>query len=286
MEKLFINPVPKSNKCKADLSQDNQFVKKQNTTQNISGPSPIGILWDSVNYSCAYDTLFSILSNIHSEDFRYWTSVYRQITPHLQNLSKGCINLQSNNNLTLEIIRNQIRSNLYNENPEKFPYGQVGTNIIELAYAMLVDNNSLSTQTITCTYCNSNSVNSLSDILIHLYNNFDNINKGFQYWQKHEGHKCNICQSQQTITRNISNSYNLFAFALEHSNIAINKTVQVQKPNNSFSLIPLKGIIYIGNNHFTARIIDAKKMYSFIIVYLQEKLIDMKKVYQHLLKRN
>ena len=124
---------------------------------------------------------------------------------------------------------------------------------------MPVDNNSLSTQTITCTYCNSNNVNSLSDILIHLYNNFDNINKGFQYWQKHEGYKCNICQSQQTITRNISNSYNLFAFALEHSNIAINKTVQVQKPNNSFSLIPLKGIIYIGNNHFTARIIDAKK---------------------------
>ena len=49
------------------------------------------------------------------------------------------------------------------------------------------------------------------------------------------------------------------AFSLNIDNIAISKTIRVIKPDGTSALLPLKGIVYLGQNHFTAQIVDAKK---------------------------
>jgi hypothetical protein len=72
--------VPVINKkCKLDNDNDNnQLAKKQKTAVNdLTGMAgPVGLQWDSENYSCAYDSLFSILYNIWIDDPRSWSAKF------------------------------------------------------------------------------------------------------------------------------------------------------------------------------------------------------------------
>ncbi|KAF8184515.1 hypothetical protein K438DRAFT_1507481, partial [Mycena galopus ATCC 62051] len=65
--------------------------KKQNkgdpapskTTTTQSAPAsevigPVGMIWDSVNYSCAYDSLFTCLLNVFREDPDKWIDIMTQ----------------------------------------------------------------------------------------------------------------------------------------------------------------------------------------------------------------
>ena len=53
-------------------------VRKAKSSQAPPGQQFIGIPWDSVNYSCAYDSLLTILLSVYTECQQNWKNVICQ----------------------------------------------------------------------------------------------------------------------------------------------------------------------------------------------------------------
>jgi hypothetical protein len=238
----------------------NMKKKHQSSSPELSYCGPLGMDWDSNNYSCAYDSLFTILCNIYLENPAQWTNVYHQISIYLRIMAKGCFKVLKNQQ-TLNTIRDAIRLKLMKKNADIFPSGTRGTDIADLGEAIFNCDISLCTARLTCSNCNYNViVNPPSQIMMHITNrNFNSTNKWFTNWQKQNTHACHVCQTPQVLTRDVSQSHNLFIFGLSVGDIAISKSLRIFKPDGTCSLLPVRGIIYSGSNHFVAQFIDSKK---------------------------
>jgi hypothetical protein len=53
----------------------------------------------------------------------------------------------------------------------------------------------------------------------------------------------------------------MLMFSLNVTRIAISKTVRVKSDNNKDIMLPLKGVVYSGEFHFTSRIISDKNVW-------------------------
>jgi hypothetical protein len=53
----------------------------------------------------------------------------------------------------------------------------------------------------------------------------------------------------------------LLMFSLNVTGIAISKSIRIKDANNKDTVLPLKGIVYLGNFHFTCRIISDKNVW-------------------------
>ena len=126
---------------------------------------------------------------------------------------------------------------------------------------MLTGKNTFGAAKLLCSSCNSSlNIRSGLDILMNItHHKFDSINKWFQNWQKEPTTLCGRCNIQQNIVRNMSSCHNFVAFAISVSNIKVSKNVHIQKPDGKTLLLPLKGVVYAGEFHFTARVIDCNK---------------------------
>jgi hypothetical protein len=65
---------------------------------------PAGLVWDSVNFSCAYDALFTILHNIWSDDPVHWGNVFQEANKYLSALTVA-FDMHSNEGISLEDAR-------------------------------------------------------------------------------------------------------------------------------------------------------------------------------------
>jgi hypothetical protein len=72
---IFESPIPRKK-----LKLNNAF--------NIP-TKPNGLIWDAVNYSCAYDALFTILLSIWSENPQNWNRYFQNINEMLKVLTTG-----------------------------------------------------------------------------------------------------------------------------------------------------------------------------------------------------
>ena len=85
----------------------------------------LGLGWDSINYSCAYDSLFVILYHIWNIDPLRWTTnfteLFRCIGSWFQQVLQGTV--------TLENVRDELRHDLHNLDPIKFPIGKTGASV-------------------------------------------------------------------------------------------------------------------------------------------------------------
>src|SRR5204862_281163 len=81
---------------------------------------------------CAYDSLLTILYNFWLENPRTWTRIFKDMNEHLSMLSDGFLAL-SNSNVSFEQIRDQWRTILHSQNPQRYPRGLVGISVAQLA---------------------------------------------------------------------------------------------------------------------------------------------------------
>lgn len=96
----------------------------------IPGQSPLGLTWDENNYSCVYDSLFTILYHIwiegqlkHREYFESGTQWLKIIHLHTLLLDNTC---------TFKSICDQLGSMLNHEKPSQYRFGKNYTDIDEL----------------------------------------------------------------------------------------------------------------------------------------------------------
>jgi hypothetical protein len=104
-------PVPSSEKHKLNdlaepLAKKTKVVHVQNNNQLNT---PEGLVWDSDDWSCSYDSLFVILHHIWSKNPNIWTRRFKQVgNNYLTALANGFLQQSIQSNISLENIRDTV----------------------------------------------------------------------------------------------------------------------------------------------------------------------------------
>jgi hypothetical protein len=102
-------------KAEPELHLPSKKAKIIATSQSLSSSSsPIGLIWDGINYSCAYDALLTIIHCIWHEDPIKWSNRLSVVSPNMKLLSDG-FNAMEETHMTFERLRNNLRRKLHNE---------------------------------------------------------------------------------------------------------------------------------------------------------------------------
>ena len=96
--------------------------------------------WDNNNYSCSYESLFSILYNTFIENYADWTIYYKNINEEYMTVLGNGFKEVYQENISLEIIRDVVQDKLYQSYQTLFSKGQNGASFSELAFKMLTSN--------------------------------------------------------------------------------------------------------------------------------------------------
>jgi len=114
---------------------------------------PLGFVWDGENYSCAYDSVLTILLSIWMQNPSKWKGHFKDMNRTMNVLASG-FHRSSENGGTLESARNKVRCLLHQRSPTLFPYGQAGTPVSEMIEQLLRSDNIIASNWIQCVECN------------------------------------------------------------------------------------------------------------------------------------
>jgi hypothetical protein len=250
-------------KRKADgqpLSNSLPKSKKKKISFIVAQDSPAGIIWDAENYSCAYDSIFTILCDIWIQDPKKWTKWFCWFSKPLERLAYNYRKvLQGQNHL--EGARNDVRRLLYKVDNNLFPYGKVGTSVSELAQKLIDGDQLACSAQLQCISCKTLEPIGPPDNLMEVLDKHSkSINGWFQNWQKQPTDNCQKCRSPQHILHKFAIAPEILMFSINVTNIGISKTVRVKHTNKDI-LLPLKGVVYSGEFHFVSRIISDKDVW-------------------------
>ena len=121
-------------KRKADDDQISSPKNKRPKTKldvEIQNENPVGLIWDSNNYSCAYDSVFTVLGDIWVYDPTMWSREFGLTSSFASKLALGFQKVSAKEK-NLEDIRNIVRKFLNRKDPAAFPYGTSGVDISDL----------------------------------------------------------------------------------------------------------------------------------------------------------
>jgi hypothetical protein len=233
---------------------------------------PLGLIWDSKDYSCAYDSLFTVLYNIWTDAPRVWSDRFGNITVYLSMLSDNFQRIQDGS-ITIEAARDVVRQELNLLDPREYPFGAAFTCLAQLTSQMMANRHSgtISLSCMTCGYT--------GDTLLHIGEYFQLKNTGplqdgsnkqsyisdSLTWhlsdeQKVSRFRCPRCSPSHSTTYRpltLAISMNrlpyLMCIILNTSGFQINETLSYL--HNEFDVIyRLRGIVYGDGNHFVARL--------------------------------
>jgi hypothetical protein len=256
--------VPVINKKhKLDNENDNdQLVKKQKTVANdlMEMTGPVGLQWDGENYSCAYDSLFSILYDIWKDDPRSWSAKFNRINNRfLGTLGKG-FNKVLQEKATLEEVRDVIRKKLHNMNGEKYPYGKAGATVGYLAVDMLKSNQHVSLSQVMCSECEYAEPENPEQHGFVLLASHLTPKSTSEWISKIEipiSAECPSCSS--ALTQPIFYHQVPQILICEYPQMDIKTSHKIVFATDKEDIILyLRGIVYHGGFHFTSRIISSE----------------------------
>ncbi|KIM40837.1 hypothetical protein M413DRAFT_72469 [Hebeloma cylindrosporum] len=248
------NPSKKGKEKEKNTAQFPQPKKMKCSSHSAVGIGPLGLKWDSRNYSCGYDSLFTILYNIWSDDV---SSASRDISSCSNFMDILCDKFREmeRGSLTFENARDHVRSILHNHNAKVFPMGHAGLVVSSLIKRIMG----------STTY---GSVVSVCDICRHVLSvslqgrhtlipDDDEETNNVACLLGAEGAPrvtCRKCSSVASVTRNayLDDIPPIIAFETNAS-----PSIQVQLSHNSGSrTYKLRGLIYYEDFHFVSRIVD------------------------------
>jgi len=253
--------VERKLKHKADDKEHEDTPK----TNKIKGPntqknSPVGLIWDSNNWSCAYDAIFTILYDVWIQNPTKWSKQFSWISNPLQNLAFGFDEVIKGK-MRLEKARDNVRDMLYEVDPMMFPKGANGTSIPDLAKTLMNGSGLSCYANFQCMICKTEVSLNPPDNLMYIHSNANTVNSWFQTWQQSPT-VCNSCHSIQKTTCGYIKPPEIIMFSIDSNNVAISKTVKVAAgTNNKLFILPLKDIIYLKDFHFTSRLISNKDIW-------------------------
>ncbi|KAJ7246209.1 hypothetical protein C8J57DRAFT_1081696 [Mycena rebaudengoi] len=228
-------------------------------------PSVVGTAWDSVNFSCAYDSLFGILYKIWLDNTILRTSQIKHLSPQMDLLIQGFNNV-ANSAATLEEIRDNVRHTVHSLEPMDFPYGHNNASVEKLAMKMVVDK-ACGEAVTHCDTCNVSLPGQTVTFSPHLnvVPSANRIPRTLQDWMNNHFNKstnapCFKCWESDHVHRNLIRTTTLTDVPLllfvgfSTNRVSIDQVLKLHC-NDRLNVIHLRGIVYYAELHFTSRII-------------------------------
>lgn len=106
--------------------------------------------WDNANYSCAYDSVLTILLSVYTECKQQWQTMVPEQNALLSKLT-GHFNGNSDDIISYTTtIRQSVRDILHAQDPITYPHGPVGTDIYALVRELLKASEDTQSQYYSC----------------------------------------------------------------------------------------------------------------------------------------
>jgi len=131
------------------LTKEIKMSEEDNDESHGHGPQ--GLIWDGQNYSCAYDSVMTILLSVWSQDPAKWKRRFKNMNRTMNLLATG-FHKANEGQMTLETARNKVRHLLHQRNP-LFPHGQGGTSVSEMSEQLLRSDNIIASNWVCCVDC-------------------------------------------------------------------------------------------------------------------------------------
>ncbi|KAJ3475999.1 hypothetical protein NLI96_g11457 [Meripilus lineatus] len=255
----------------------------QNPAPNASGavasnatapPSPLGFLWDSNDWSCAYDAMLGCLWNVYRLSPSFWSAALATHSDCLNLLTSRFESVQRGL-LTLENARDNLRDVLFNLDPNSFPRrGASMTDIMAVTEQLFGSPRQALHQHRVCHSCGNtpsprevhnayftampwmqSNVPAPSRVLVR-----DLLHVVFQDLVR--SRSCRVCNGDNVDTSLVwSAAPPILAFELQPDNatqwacLDIGSSMSLTLPGTPL-VYNLMGIVYLGGEHFTCRFID------------------------------
>jgi len=216
-----------------------------------------GLIWDSNNYSCAYDALLTILFSIWMDDPLKWNKRFKLINNLLSNLAFGFSDV-NNEMRSFENVRDTIRHIIHNQDPNMFPFGTRGIDICDLAEKLMKTLYPLTVSYLQCEDCGNRVYlnTNRSSFVMNCSGTFTgDVSTCFQsiiYSSRRQ--PCVHCNGQVNEIMVFHESPSFLIFTINNNKTIINKKLKWKNQNNSVTY-RLRGLVYYGDFHFTCRII-------------------------------
>jgi len=126
------------------IEKSSLATKMPRMESTCQGTALRGLTWDSKDYSCAYDSLFTILYNIWTADR------FKSLTESLTSLTEG-FNQVQNESITIETARDTVRLQLHHLDSRQYPMGTTYMCLAELTHTMMTKRDR--TSGTTCLRC-------------------------------------------------------------------------------------------------------------------------------------
>ena len=237
-------------------------LSEETTITKDQGPS--GFVWDGENYSCAYDSVLTILLSIWMQNPSKWKGHFKDMNRIMNVLASG-FHRSGENGGTLESARNKVRHLLHQRNPTQFPYGQAGTPVSEMVEDLLRSDNIIASNWIRCVECNreTNLNNDLQTCVIQCtqYKNCSTsecLQKKFQ--ERHPRRRCTECNGELERIFRFDVIPKILVFSVQDADITISKKISF-KDGDERVTFSLKGIVYFGDFHYTSRVCSGNSVW-------------------------
>ncbi|KAF8170492.1 hypothetical protein K438DRAFT_1535142, partial [Mycena galopus ATCC 62051] len=233
--------------------------------RKVAVNSPQGIYWDHQDYSCAYDALFTCLFNIWVDHGPKWTARFDVIGPYASLLAKSFTDV-SRKIRKLEQARDVVRAALSLKYPAYFPSGPRLTSLDRLTETMF-GGSYWGTDTTKCTHCGSvERVVRGSPIMrnVIVYNALRSrfgAKYSLSHWLSDQkiyrsGSVCADCGRGTLTFVSTDNAYPFAVFSLADTGIQLDPVLYLPVGSMQVKYV-LRGLIYSGGSHFTARVITS-----------------------------
>ena len=215
---------------------------------------PLGIQW--MQNSCAYDASFVILYSLYSRDEHKWTTHFQSFQNTALNDIQEAFEMLLQNQKTFEQVRDHIRTALELENSNYFRFGHF-TSLLTLWDHIL-----RTPQTVRRTYrqCENGHKRQIQNTDSAAYSIGVNPNRHRTMSQcimsqpELSPRSCRQCSKDVFIINEYVSAPPLLAIEVSGHEIQLDNQISIKVENVQYTYT-LVGIVYYGDDHFTARII-------------------------------
>ncbi len=249
-----------SNKRKANNMFQNDVIANKKPRINLNlqmqNEDPVGLIWDSRDYSCVYDSVFTVLGDIWVYNPTMWTREFGLMSSFAKKLGLGFqkVSLRQKN---LEEVRNSVRKLLYNKDPVAFPYGTTGVDISELFLHMFTGK-TVGKIIFNCINCGTSSISAtkVTSLITIVRKKYNSIEEHIDANNK-KTKKCNQCGDDilRTYKYNSPPRFRMIGFTRQSQDVEVSKSIILSSESGQV-VLPIRGAIYYTGSHFVSRIIS------------------------------
>jgi ATP-dependent exoDNAse (exonuclease V), alpha subunit - helicase superfamily I member len=213
---------------------------------------PLGIVWDGVNYSCAYDSLFVILYDIWFQNPLIWSKRFKSGTEPLGALVDGFAQVLERRS-SIEAVRDSVRYLLHRLNPHLFPTGHVGTCVGDLITKLFSLNRSIAFFKAICSTCGYEkpSINKWFGCMHYVPSTYTDSTSSWL----NQSINCKTCpRCTGSLSKYIfyTEEPDILIFAFDNfSKLQVSHKIQLVV-NEKHITLDLSGLIYFGQFHYTS----------------------------------